>query len=241
MTNRADEKIKAKINKLLALSASDNENESRIAMRQAMALMRKHSLCENELNVAEIKTITYVANYRQLPMWCRMLVGRISKALGVFVVYVASANTASGNIEMYFTGADGAPERAEFVFITASRIIEQLATNWRKSQVLKPSRAECNDYRQGLAMAYAKRVKEVYGEIEKEMACEPGTALIPIDTRLANAEDFYRNNLEEGGVISSQTSKYRGSSALYDGISDGQHVSVSQGVKGNTRKTLALS
>ena len=55
-----DDKIKAKINKLLALSASDNGNESRTALRQAMALMKKHSLKDSDLAIPEVETIRHI-------------------------------------------------------------------------------------------------------------------------------------------------------------------------------------
>jgi hypothetical protein len=241
MTMATDDRIKAKSNKLLALSASDNENESRTALRQAMALMKKHSLKDSDLITSEVETIKHITTYRKFPRWCTLLSGHIARALGVYLVERSGSNSPSGFVELFFTGADGAAERAEYIYITANRVIESMAVAWRRAHHPSPPRWACNDYRQGLAIAYGKRIKEVYGDMEKEMASETGMALIPIDTRLDTARDFYINNLPDHIRIRLVSGSSRNSSALHQGIKDGKQVSVTEGVRGNTHKTPLLS
>ena len=49
-----DKRYQDKIRKLLALSQSDNPHEAETAKRQAMALMKKHSINEDELAITEV-------------------------------------------------------------------------------------------------------------------------------------------------------------------------------------------
>ena len=156
------------------------------------------------------------------------------------MVYFTESQTESDFVELFFTGADGAAERAEYIYITASRTIESMTIDWRSAQYSAPPRWACNDYRQGLAIAYGKRVKEVYSDMEKEMAGESGVELIPIDTRLDVARDFYLANLPDDVTIESVSSTRRNSSALHAGIKDGEQVAVTEGVRGNTHKTQLL-
>lgn len=235
MTNKtADlDKIKSKINKLLALGASPNRNEAETAMRQAMALMRKYAICETELGVSQVATFTYKSGFTKLPPWCVTLANNVSRALGVYCVYMHGSHGSKAQI--FFTGEKGACERAEYIYVVAYRQIESMSSTYRNNNPgCSPS--DTNDYKRGVAISYAQRVKEVYGQVEQELSDELGTALVPIDTRIEEAKAYYCQSHE---VVVSKAD-HRNSIALHDGVRDGKNVQVTEGVKGNTDKTLAL-
>ena len=61
------EKYKDKIRKLLQLSMSDNENEAAIALKQAMSLMNKHNITEDEVHRQQMMEGLVITPYRRPP------------------------------------------------------------------------------------------------------------------------------------------------------------------------------
>jgi hypothetical protein len=234
MTNQESAKIKSKISKLLALGTSANPNEAKTAMRQAMTLMAKHSICETELSVDKTVTTEYISGFTKLPPWCRTLANMVSLALGVYCVY--RQGQGSHKAQLWFTGEKGAAERVEYIYVTAYRKIEAMSQEFRMAHV-GITASDTNDYKRGVAISYAARVKEVYGDMEQELADAIGTGLIKIDDRVSKGKDFYAAN--NGDVVSSKPN-HRNSNALHKGISDGKNAQISEGVRGNTDKVKML-
>lgn len=233
------QKIKSKIQKLLALGTSDNPNEAETAMRQAMALMQKHQICETELGADEKHTVIYSSGFTKLPPWCQSLFGGIARAMGVYMVWQNGSHGSKATV--WLSGEQGACERVEYIYVTAYRQIEKMAQKFRIDHE-GVTASMTNDYKRGVAISYGNRIKEVYGTMEQELADEIGTALVPMDTRIKDAEDWFKTHgIGKDWEITTSNRNDRNSAALHKGIQDGKNVQVSQGVRGNTDKTKLLN
>jgi len=72
-----------KIQKLLNLAKSDNPNEAATALRQARALMEKHNLTIEAIELAKINTKTFKAKRQTTPLWEKYLISVVSGYCGV--------------------------------------------------------------------------------------------------------------------------------------------------------------
>ncbi len=112
------EKAIDKIKKCLALAASSNANEAATAMRQAQALMAKHNLNTDDIQLSDVKAETAKAGTAQTPTrYINWLVGVIKKAFGVDAIFIRHFK--GTNIE--FIGIDKQAEIAAYAFSTLLR------------------------------------------------------------------------------------------------------------------------
>lgn len=77
--NDNHDKIIDKIDKLLALSRSDNENEARAAMLKAQELIAKHNIDRGELGKDEEKNVITMTSQPFRDDWVQMVAGVIAK------------------------------------------------------------------------------------------------------------------------------------------------------------------
>ncbi|HHL35404.1 MAG TPA: DUF2786 domain-containing protein [Desulfobulbaceae bacterium] len=89
--NRVDDKIIIKLQKLLALSASDNENEASLAMSKAEQLMREHNLSLADVAMdgsgADVESAEVAGLTLSVQKWERTLGGCIANAFNGRSVY----------------------------------------------------------------------------------------------------------------------------------------------------------
>lgn len=76
--NDPHDKIIDKIDKLLRLSRSDNENEARAAMIKAQELIAKHNINRNELGQEEERQVVTMTSQAFREEWVQMLAGVIA-------------------------------------------------------------------------------------------------------------------------------------------------------------------
>ena len=83
MGGNVDEKLMQKLQKLLALAGSDNENEARVAMAKAQALMAEHGVTVADVALdgsgAHVADTTIDALGRTMPPWERGLLNAVCK------------------------------------------------------------------------------------------------------------------------------------------------------------------
>lgn len=86
-----DKKIIEKLQKLLALSASDNENEANLAMNKAEELMREHNLSVADVALngsgADVDSAEVVGLTKSVQVWERQLGGCIAQTFNGKSVY----------------------------------------------------------------------------------------------------------------------------------------------------------
>lgn len=82
--NKALDKIK----KCLRLATSANAHEAAAAMRQARALMREHSIGQDDVSMADVMECTAVAGSKKTPAkWEAQLANTVSKAYACKVIF----------------------------------------------------------------------------------------------------------------------------------------------------------
>ena len=88
---KVDNKIIQKLQKLLALSASDNENEANLAMSKAEELMREHNLSLADIAIdgsgADVDSAEVAGLTKSVQKWERMLGGCIANSFNGRSVY----------------------------------------------------------------------------------------------------------------------------------------------------------
>lgn len=126
MTNET-EKYLAKIKKLLNLARrSSNSHEAATALNQAQALMRKHKLSQNDVDLMDItrKASKGAPSHAQsIPRYMTFLGQLICRAMGVNCYYSFQRNFMNGQKQntVIFFGPDERPEIAAYAFDVLSR------------------------------------------------------------------------------------------------------------------------
>ena len=179
LTNET-EKYLAKIKKLLNLARrSSNPHEAATALNQAQALMRKHKLSQNDVDLMDItsKASKGAPSHAQnIPRYMTFLGQLICRAMGVNCYYSFRRNYMNGQKQntVIFYGPDERPEIAAYAFDVLSRqmvkarrtFISSLRKNIKPST--KTARADqfCEGWTEG---AYQAIVPFVVTETEKTL------------------------------------------------------------------------
>lgn len=114
MTN-SNEKYIEKIKKLLALAKSTNPHEAAIAMNQAIKLMAKHNISNNDVRLSEIEehiTKSAPSNANKPPKYFLMLIKLISLAFGCH----ACLTVVDNKRKVSFYGFRELPQLAAYAF-----------------------------------------------------------------------------------------------------------------------------
>ncbi|MBI5919009.1 MAG: DUF2786 domain-containing protein [Nitrosomonadales bacterium] len=107
--------ILEKIKKCLALSASSNEHEAEAALRQARALMKKHSIDDQDVLAYEASEQHAKAGAQSSPPgWEQSLANKVSAAFGCRVIF--SSGWAMSQAKWKFIGCGASPEVASYAF-----------------------------------------------------------------------------------------------------------------------------
>ena len=181
-----DDKIKARIKKLLALASSSNEHEASTAMRQAMKLMAKHNVSESQLASEKIENQSFHPDYKVIPQWAAILYLGICEALGVYATY--KNRWYSEPSEVVLCGKNSDIEKALYILTVSKELILRQSRNFHKDNNWL-GRKEMNDYKKGLSYGFTERLQQEYSIVEKEMS--EGKGLVPVDTRYSDAKDAY--------------------------------------------------
>jgi len=159
-----------KIKKCLALSASSNENEAEIALRQARALMDKHGIDELEMLAAgasESQTNSFAK--KSPPNYESMLAANIGTAFGCHVLFTHSKYRHHG--QWKFIGCGAAPEIAMYAFQVLYRQVkrqraEHIKTKLKRCKtVTKVRRADL--FCDGWVRSVAGKIKDFVGSDEQ--------------------------------------------------------------------------
>lgn len=101
MVNDPHDKIIDKIDKLLRLSRSDNENEARAAMVKAQELIAKHNISREELGQEEERQVVTMTSQAFGEEWVQMVAGVIASN---FRCRALTLMMYSGNFKIRFFG-----------------------------------------------------------------------------------------------------------------------------------------
>lgn len=115
----SNDKIISKICKCLRLSESQNPNEAASALRQAIGLMRKHGITQDQVLKPDIQESTTKSRRKHMPYWLIALSNLVAEGF-MCRVYIARQQEPS---EFVFIGHDVAPQIASYTFTVLSRVL----------------------------------------------------------------------------------------------------------------------
>ncbi|MGV3581880.1 MAG: DUF2786 domain-containing protein [Methylophilus sp.] len=123
-----------KIKKCLALSASSNEHEAEIALRQAQMLMEKFQIDEKEMLAAGVGEQDVSSSAARQPSnWESMLAGKVADTFGCHIIFKSSGFIDVGR--WTFIGCGPAPEIAIYAFQVLHRQLKKQRANHIKTKL----------------------------------------------------------------------------------------------------------
>jgi hypothetical protein len=170
----SQEKVIAKVKKLLALSESSNPNEALLAAKRARRLMDQHSLTKEDIESAggsEFLESKSDFEYRQRNSW----IINLQSAVAMLNDCVGVIEPSDGLIFHKFRGFTADAVVAK---MTLDYLIEACGRCCKAANV--SGRSEKNQFRLGFASAISRKVMTILDEREKSFVSTTGTNIIPI-------------------------------------------------------------
>ena len=250
MSDEKLEAIKRKIEKLLALSESNFEAESKAALTKAYKLMEEYSIEMGALYGNELKTVN-IKRDKPLPKWEASMINGIAKSAGVYFVSSNFRSTRAYNEDLNKFVSVGSESRLYFTgrqcdidnLIYISDILTKKVTNLTKAYAktaeswLSPGerRSRADSYRKGMARGISIKLQEISKDFFANNEMAKGTAVVPVDTKYSEAQDLY---LKDNKVVSYR-STIADASAYMSGTREGKNVTVHKGMnKGESSQAL---
>jgi hypothetical protein len=129
-----DKRYQEKIRKLLALSQSDNPHEAEAAKRQATALMKKHRIDEDDLEIIEVNT--RLIPRKNLKDFEFSLVSAVAAIAGVYCVQDYEHKVRRGRIQWFtkvtFIGLERDAQLAAYSFDVLYQQLDKARSDFKK-------------------------------------------------------------------------------------------------------------
>jgi hypothetical protein len=213
-----------KIKKLLALANSSNEYEAALAAAHVQRLLAAHNLAMADITATDRpdkadKVETDVA--RCLPKWIRHLSAGISSAFDCQAIH----HPATGKMTFIGVGAD--VQVAAYTFTYLDRTVRKLCAGYLKQHVGTTIAGRQRELlRHSYYLGAVSTITRQLQNQKKQTPVTPG-ALVPVK------EGLIRRAMDEIGPIRMMHSRrsYINATAYNQGQTDGQQVSIHQGVE----------
>ena len=233
------DKIKDKVKKLMALSTSSNSNEAKIALRQALYLLKKHNLNNNDIAESEIISKVITSRYTKVPPWVRNLFCDIAEALGCFTLYKQARAPYKAKFNLY--GFSNDVELTHYIFDVSYQLICKQATIYKKLSPYLLSKSDIVDYKDGLSYGFAKLLKDEYKKHHTNLSPSSSkTELIPIDDRIKKAELYVKEQLN---ISYKADNTYARAETIHrlNGLNDSRSIKVKKGIITKTKPLERLT
>ena len=211
-----EDKIIQKIQKLLALANSDNENEAKVAMNMANTLLLKHNLSMQQISGRQSDYQKKIAkeSILMLAFYQKQILGLLTKYFFVKAT-VGGDNRSAGEKYIQLIGMKGNCEVAHYVFAFLDRAYPQL---WAEYAKKNPSnRFLSQSYYEGLTDGIEEVLKATKLRVEEETGL-----ILRKDEKL---EEFV-DKLTKGRTIRQNQRLETDDSVFEDGLNDGKKVTI---------------
>lgn len=163
-------KIMERVEKLLALSKSDNEHEAALAMAQAQKLMSEYSIKEGMLNAEEGLKEIPLAEATRFPVW----LSRLYIAVGVANGAVAMFYRNKTSTEIRFIG-----KKVDIIMArNMSRYVESEIERFSHPLSFIRDRVWIGSYREGMVDTISLKLQEATRAAAQEMEDAGGTGMV---------------------------------------------------------------
>lgn len=223
-------KIKSKLTKLMALSASPIEAEATLAMEKCKEIMTLYSIRTIDVQEdtrtfgVESSTVESMSN----TTWEKLLGYHVAKALDgnaiIIPVYSPHSNRKTGKYSMCFIAGNTDLSMIVDLYTRLRRTIHTMANVYIRN-IPDANNNTHTSYCHGVMLAVAKNLQAVYAT-----PTETTTALVVVkNTAVDNKTTELFPNLQKGKKLSVNKNKVD-REALASGFADGQSVGVHTGV-----------
>ena len=239
-----DQKIINKLQKLLALSASDNENEAALAMKKAEELMREHNLSVADVALdgsgAHVGSAEVCGLTKTSQTWETSLGGFIAQTFNGRAIRTRNSNGWSFTFVAGQTDLIIIADLFERLRSTIKRM-SQAYVNRAKGFTRTHGKSLHNSYRLGMIKTISQRLERLKQNTaptdSRNAFGMTGTALMVIKDK---AVDQRVNRLfPRIRTTMSRASRVDGN-AYQQGMTDGNNISLHQSVNGRSSAPLGL-
>lgn len=231
-------KIKDRIQKLLQLSLSDNPNESSLALKKAVELMNHHNISKEDVMAQPLITESFSSTYINPPEWVRTLINGIAHSSGCFFVWKDgyTLHTSKTYATISITGRERDVKNVVYVIEVMLNIVKKKIAEHREKYTGSSNiDAIMQGYRKGLVLGVCEKLQTSQKEFFNSHLT--GKELVPVDTKLKDARDFYEAD-HKVTTHKSSSSSLMDSYMLTQGYMDGQDISIHQAVCSSDEKRL---
>lgn len=224
-TQRPQEEVITKIQKLLALGQSPNENEAKLAMLNANKMLTKYNLSILDVSAEEKnKDVTEFSFEigKRVPKWKSALLNGICMTNFCKLVI-----TKMHNSHFVIIGKDCNIQVAFELYLYLSEAVEK----WAKTHAGKGTAAK-NSYKIGMVMGLCERLDEVKKQAEKE-GIEETTAVVVYNLHKQNEKenwDYINNRFGKLSTSKSKTNISNGNEFI-KGRNDSANISLNKQIK----------
>ncbi len=150
------EKILAKINKLLNLAKSENIHEASLAMERARSLMEKHCISEATFKEASTDKLykEVIISAKRLPQWKRSIISSMGAFMGA--AYILGYGENNERVHTLY-GKEANVKSAKIMLEYLFSAVERLA----KNNCTGKGRNYISNYKKGCAFEIGKMIKEI--------------------------------------------------------------------------------
>lgn len=193
-------KIKDKIEKLLNLSMSDNENEASIALEKALLLMREHNITKEEVYRQQMISENIELNFYKIPQWAIEIYSKVSYLSGCVFSWRRGDKKNGVKAMGRITGRERDVLNASYLISFLYREVLNAEKAYRTGAKKRYAGADLalaiKSFKIGLIH---RTVERLYQKQNDFFTSETGKGLVCVDlkTRVKESDDFMRNNTEK--------------------------------------------
>lgn len=216
---KREDKLLAKIHKLLALSKSGNPYEAAKALEMAQKLMEKHNIHQDDVEMSEHQSEVLFA--KRTPVYVHNLASIIQKCFGVECYFNEGIKT-----KAVFLGENERPKIASYCFDVLYRQLAKARKEFTATQSKRLKRstliARADAFCEGWTAGVYQNVKDFAMPPEEKEKLERHY------NRIKQQKNLMQGNTREVG----NTREGEGNNARYKGFQAGKKVTLNHGVNG---------
>lgn len=222
-----DKRILDKIKKCLALAKSaTNENEAAAAMRSAQALMEKHRISAEDVDMSNIEERRFAFGVNRIVNYQAKLLNLIIRAFGVEVV-ISRSFTGS---DVRFIGVAPQPELAGYCWEVLFSKLKTERSNYVKQQPKQCKRATKVARGDQFALGWIYGVSQ---QVDEFSLSETESALVAV-----YKEKHYPDLTDCKGM--QRGKKANVGNAISDGFRAGKKHSINRPINGDSQQKLSM-
>lgn len=225
-----NDRIKEKIEKLLNMAMSDSEHEAKLAMKLAVEMMSKHNITKDQIYKQEFIVKEITTSYKRLPSWVVDLYNKMAYVSGCTFIW-KNANFFHKYAIAMIVGRERDVENTLYLVAFLEREINKRVKEYKKS--IQNAYGDkgyktilVKSFKTGIIDTIFLQLCNQYKDFFSKQT--RGDELVPVDTRVKEAKDYFLNLGEDINETKS-TAKYD-KDAYMRGNEEAQDINANQAV-----------